>query len=133
LPAVKKHKNRPLLYGYYIMEQKIFEKLSNIIPVPTAHDEGLKYVFLKNEDTPTKLTQFAYGEFKPGEKCEMHLHKTMEECFYFLSGEGEYSINGNTYKLEAGVFLRIPAQAPHELRALGDEPLKFVYFGIATE
>lgn len=115
------------------MENKIFANLADIVPISTAHNEGLKYVFLKNEDTPTKLTQFAMGEFQPGEKCEMHTHKTMEECFFFLSGEGVYVVDGIEHKLGAGVFLRIPATIPHELRALGTSPLKFVYFGIATD
>jgi quercetin dioxygenase-like cupin family protein len=89
-------------------------------------------VFLSNGDTATNLTQFAYGRFMPGEVCEEHVHPTMEEYFYFLQGTGTYTVDGNTYTLEPGVFLRIPAGVPHMLQAGGNESLEFVYFGVAT-
>ncbi|WP_153796926.1 cupin domain-containing protein [Foetidibacter luteolus] len=115
------------------MEEKIFKSISDIPPVATAHNQGKKFVFLANEDTATKITQFAVGEFMPGEECEEHIHKTMEECFYFLSGEGIYTIDGVNYPLKEGVFLRIPAGKPHNLVAIGTEKLRFVYYGVATE
>ena len=114
------------------MQQKIFERLADIKGVVTAHNTGEKRVFLNNTDTPTSLTQFAYGKFMPCEVCEEHVHPTMEEYFYFLQGTGTYTVGGNTYPLEPGVFLRIPAGVPHMLRAEGSEALEFVYFGVAT-
>lgn len=113
------------------MEQKIYQRLADIVPVTTVHDTGQKFVFLKNGETETALTQFAYGKFMPGEKCEEHLHPTMEECFYFTKGTGIYTVGGTVYPLAPGVFLRIPAGMLHQLEATGDEPLEFVYLGVA--
>ena len=115
------------------MEQKIYQRLADITPVLTVHGEGNKYVFLKNEDSVSALTQFAYGKFVPGEVCAEHLHPTMEECFYFLKGTGIYRIGGEVYPLEPGMFLRIPPGVPHQLEATGTENLEFVYFGVATD
>lgn len=106
-------------------------KKNNISSIPTAHGQGEKFVFLKNGVAATALTQFAYGIFQAGEVCAMHAHETMEEYFYFLKGTGEYIVGGKSVPLQEGVFLRIPAKTPHELRATGDSPLEFVYFGIA--
>ena len=115
------------------MSQKLFQWLDDIIPVSTAHSQGEKFVFLKNEDTQTAITQFAFGKFLPGEQCEAHLHPTMEECFYFIDGEGEYMVDDIVYAIKPKCFLRIPANTMHALKATGDKPLTFVYFGAATK
>lgn len=111
----------------------IFSNLEKLIPAITAHGQGEKFVFLKNGDSETNLTQFAYGKFQPGESCEIHSHETMEEFFYFLNGSGEYIIDGTAIPLKPEVFVRIPAKIPHALYASGDCPLEFVYFGISTQ
>jgi len=113
--------------------EKIFSNIDTIQPLVTAHGQGEKFVFLKNGDSETNLTQFAYGRFQPGEYCEKHTHETMEEFFFFLDGTGEYLVNGETIYLKKGVFLRIPAKVAHELKATGDQPLEFIYFGIGTQ
>lgn len=113
--------------------EKISSNIDAIKPIATAHGQGEKFVFLKNGDSETALTQFAYGKFQPGESCEMHAHETMEEFFYFLKGSGQYIIDGTAIPLKTGVFLRIPARIPHALSASGDCPLEFIYFGISTQ
>ena len=114
------------------MNQKVFQSLSDTPPVANAHGQGEKFVFLKQQDTQTGLTQFAYGRLIPGEDVQQHLHPTMEECFYFITGEGEYKISEVIYIIKPASFFRIPANTLHALKATGSEPLTFVYFGIAT-
>ncbi|GAB3023977.1 cupin domain-containing protein [Spirosoma pulveris] len=98
----------------------------------TAHAQGAKQVFLRNADTPTNVTQVAYGIFTKADYCELHTHATMEECFFFLKGEGIYVVDDQTIPLNHGVFVRIPAGVPHRLEATGNDPLEYVYFGVAT-
>lgn len=114
-------------------KKNFFEYLENIKGEPTAHLSGLKKVFLKNEDTDSKLTQFAHGMFAPGEICARHVHQTMDELFYFMKGTGIYRVNGEEISLKPGTFLRIPAKAQHELINDGKGNLEFVYFGIALD
>ena len=106
--------------------------LNDILPVANPHGQGEKFVFLMQQDTQTALTQFAYGKLIPGEDVQQHLHPTMEECFYFISGEGEYKINNIVYSIKPNSFFRIPTNTLHGLKATGKQPLTFVYFGIAT-
>ncbi|WP_425390060.1 cupin domain-containing protein [Ekhidna sp.] len=113
------------------MPDRLFAYLEEIKGEPTAHLSGLKKVFLKNEDCPTTMTQFAYGIFKPDEICERHSHPTMEELFFFISGSGEYTVGETKVELRPGTFLRIPSATEHELINNGDTDLEFVYFGIA--
>ncbi|CCH53510.1 Cupin 2 conserved barrel domain protein [Fibrisoma limi BUZ 3] len=113
--------------------EKITATIANLVSESTAHLQGSKKVFLRNADTPTNITQVAYGSFKASDFCEMHTHPTMEECFYFLSGNGIYTVGDQKITLQNGVFVRIPAGIPHRLEAVGDQPLEYVYFGVATE
>lgn len=115
------------------MPNKIFEYIENIKGEPTAHLSGLKKVFLKNEDTSSKLTQFAYGKFAPGEICPGHKHSTMYECFYFIKGHGQYIVESEVIELKPGTFLKIDPDTEHELVNNGSQNLEFVYFGIATD
>ena len=106
---------------------------ANDIPFePTAHGEGQKKVLIRSSDTPTMLTQFAYGKLSAGEKVAEHVHQTMEEVFYFLAGEGMYTINGQILHVSSSTVVRIPAGLPHSLAASLVGPLEFLYFGIAT-
>jgi quercetin dioxygenase-like cupin family protein len=113
------------------MSENIFSYLEDLKGEPTAHLSGLKKVFLANEDTDSNLTQFAYGVFEPGESCPKHSHPTMIECFYFISGEGIYTVGDMKVKLQPGTFLKIPENIDHELVNDGTENLEFVYFGVA--
>ena len=115
------------------MSQKLCQSLSDIKPVSTVHNLGEKFVFLKNEDTQSAITQFAFGKLLPGEDVESHLHPTMEECFYFLSGEGEYTVDNIPYIVKPETFLRIPANTLHSLKITSTVPLTFVYFGVALD
>ena len=113
--------------------ERITASLSHLERELTAHAQGTKQVFLRNSDTPTSLTQVAYGTFAPTDYCELHTHPTMEECFFFIKGTGIYTVDNQRIDLQSGVFVRIPAGVPHRLEATGTEPLEYVYFGVATD
>ncbi len=115
------------------MTQKITASLAQLPGEVTAHAQGSKRVFLRQDDTPTPLTQVAYGTFAPTDFCELHTHPTMEECFFFMKGRGKYTVGSQCIDLSPGVFVRIPAGMPHRLQTTGTEPLEYVYFGVATE
>ena len=112
--------------------ERITASLSHLEWELTAHAQGAKQVFLRNGDTPTNVTQVAYGTFSRADYCELHTHPTMEECFFFLKGTGSYTVGDQLIALQSGVFVRIPAGVPHRLEAAGPEPLEYVYFGVAV-
>lgn len=114
------------------MSAIIYARVEDLAGEPTAHLQGLKHVFLRNGESNTNLTQFAKGTFQKGEVCDWHIHPTMEEFFFFQSGEGRYLLGDEVYSLSPGVFLRIPAGVRHRLEQSGDQPLEFIYFGIAV-
>ncbi|MEO9476975.1 MAG: cupin domain-containing protein [Cyclobacteriaceae bacterium] len=115
------------------MGERITCNLDDIKGEPTAHLSGLKKVFLRRGDCESKLTQFAFGSFEPGEICPKHSHPTMVECFFFINGIGVYEVGRQKIRLSPSTFLRIPAGIEHKLINDGSERLDFVYFGIALD
>lgn len=113
--------------------EKIAAHLSSLERESTAHAQGFKQVFLRNNDTLTSVTQVAYGGFSKMDYCELHSHETMEEYFFFLKGTGIYIVGNQLIDLQPGVFVRIPAGVLHRLEAKGEDALEYMYFGVATE
>jgi len=60
----------------------------------------------------------------PGKSNPLHFHPNCEEILHVLSGQGTHSIEGRTVSLKAGMTIRIPAGAKHNLVNTGTEPLK---------
>jgi len=112
---------------------EFLKKLSDITPKPTAHGSGKKYVFRKNEEMSNASTQIAFGHFRSGEVCEEHVHESMFEYFFFISGEGTYIIEGVLYSLEPNMFLEIPAGSKHSLHADKGKDLRFIYWGVSID
>ena len=110
---------------------RITASLPTLKPERTAHTQGYKQVFLRDNDTPTKITQVAYGTFSKTDYCEPHVHATMEECFFFLKGAGIYTVSDEQIVVESGVFVRIPAGTIHRIECTSAKALEYVYFGVS--
>lgn len=106
-------------------------KISEIPIVPINHGNGIKKIFVDNGDNDTALTQFAWSKFEPGTSCDLHCHNTMDEYFFVYKGKGVFTINNSNYIIREGDFLRIPAKTEHMVLNNSNEPLEFIYFGIA--
>ena len=66
----------------------------------------------------------------PGSVSKAVRHRTIEEIWYFLSGDGEVwrAMDGETQctTVRAGTALTIPTGAHFQFRSTGDVPLQFV-------
>ncbi|HEV2218053.1 MAG TPA: cupin domain-containing protein [Candidatus Dormibacteraeota bacterium] len=65
---------------------------------------------------------------RPGGVSRPVRHRTVEEIWYFLGGDGEVWINGATTHVTAGSTVTIPTGSPFQFRTLGAEPLRFLCF-----
>ncbi len=59
---------------------------------------------------------------EPHQTTSVSYHKIAEEYYYVLSGRGTAILNGTSYPLETGDFLRLPPGTTHGF-ITGDEPL----------
>ena len=60
----------------------------------------------------------------PGCDIGAEVHEDRDQFFRFEEGSGEVDIDDNTYKVEDGSGIVVPAGARHNVRNTGDEPLK---------
>ncbi len=77
---------------------------------------------------------------EPHQKTSVSYHKIAEEFYYVLSGSGTAILNGESYALTAGDFLRLPPGTTHgfiteeepllmlDLHTPGSRPDRDVYF-----
>jgi len=90
-------------------------------------------------DTSEALTKIIVGDvesegrysiisdlWKVGFNVLTHYHAKHFETFYLLSGEAEWTVNGETHRMKVGDAVYIPANALHSAKTLGDKPAHFL-------
>jgi mannose-6-phosphate isomerase-like protein (cupin superfamily) len=73
---------------------------------------------------------FAHFELAPGKTSFAVAHRSVEEIWFFLAGEGEVWRKNKdqeaTVAVDAGVCITIPLGTEFQFRCVGSEPLAFV-------
>lgn len=112
-------------------QKVLWQHIDGILPVATSHGIGEKRVIAKSEEVGCGVTQISKTVLRAGEYVEPHMHPTMVEHFFFLSGQCEVIIEGgNCYPCIGGDYLFIPAGCSHQLRV--NEETEMITIGIAT-
>ncbi len=71
-------------------------------------------------------------EVLPGQQLSYQSHKSREEHWIVVSGEGEVVLNEKTIPVSAGTYVKIPQGAKHRMRNKGDQKLEFVEVQLGT-
>lgn len=68
--------------------------------------------------------EFSFQSFAPGtETGFLHTHKTHEELYFFLSGKGEFQVDGKIFPVAEGSVIRVAPAGLRSVRNKGTEPL----------
>lgn len=68
--------------------------------------------------------EFSFQMFQPGtETGFLHTHKTHEELYFFLSGRGEFQVDGQVIPVEEGSVVRVAPAGVRSVRNNGETPL----------
>ncbi len=68
--------------------------------------------------------EFSFQEFAPGaESGFLHTHKNHEELYFFLSGKGEFQVDGEVFAIEEGSVVRVAPAGKRSVRNNGAEPM----------
>lgn len=68
--------------------------------------------------------EFSFQVFQPGQEAGFyHTHKQHEELYFFLSGRGEYQVDGQNIPVGEGTVVRVSPKGKRTVRNTGDEPL----------
>lgn len=69
-------------------------------------------------------SDFSFQVFQPGtETGFLHTHKQHEELYFFLSGTGEFQVDGQVFAVREGSVVRVSPQGRRSVRNHGDMPL----------
>lgn len=67
---------------------------------------------------------FSFQSFAPGtESGFLHTHKTHEELYFFLSGSGEFQVDGEVFPVAEGSVVRVAPDGKRSVRNNGNSPL----------
>lgn len=67
---------------------------------------------------------FSFQVFQPGQESGFyHTHKNHEELYFFLSGSGEYQVDGHNIPVGEGTVVRVSPEGKRTVRNNGTEPL----------
>lgn len=68
--------------------------------------------------------EFSFQLFAPGtETGFLHTHKNHEELYFFLSGKGEFQVDGKVFPIGEGSVVRVAPAGVRSVRNNGTEPL----------
>lgn len=68
--------------------------------------------------------EFSFQIFQPGtETGFLHTHKNHEELYFFLSGEGEFQVDGKVVSVKEGSVVRVAPEGRRSVRNNGTSPL----------
>lgn len=69
-------------------------------------------------------SEFSFQMFQPGtETGFLHTHKNHEELYFFLSGKGEFQVDGQVFPVEEGSMVRVSPDGKRSVRNNGTTPL----------
>ena len=68
--------------------------------------------------------EFSFQVFQPGAEVGfLHTHKKHEELYFFLSGEGEFQVDGKIIPVGEGCVVRVAPEGRRAVRNNGTQPL----------
>ena len=68
--------------------------------------------------------EFSFQVFAPGQETGfLHTHKNHEELYFFLSGKGQFQVDGDVFPVEEGTVVRVAPDGKISVRNNGTEPL----------
>ena len=78
--------------------------------------------------------EFSFQSFAPGtETGFLHTHKNHEELYFFLSGKGEFQVDGKVFPIQEGSVVRVAPAGKRSVRNNGTEPLVMLCVQYKTE
>lgn len=68
--------------------------------------------------------EFSFQVFAPGQETGfLHTHKNHEELYFFLSGKGEFQVDGEIFPVQEGSVVRVAPAGSRSVRNNGTQPL----------
>lgn len=71
--------------------------------------------------------EISFQSFAPGKETGfLHTHQTHEELYIFVSGKGEFQVDGQVFPVAEGSVVRVAPEGKRSVRNNGTEPLVMI-------
>ena len=94
-----------------------FSQLNDyVLPVAPGMEMG--------QTLQTTGAEISFQSFAPGKETGfLHTHQTHEELYIFVSGKGEFQVDGQVFPVGEGSVVRVAPEGKRSVRNNGTEPL----------
>lgn len=100
-----------------------FSQLNDyVLPVvPGMEIQGKVFM---GQTLQTTGAEISFQSFAPGKETGfLHTHQTHEELYIFVSGKGEFQVDGQVFPVGEGSVVRVAPEGKRSVRNNGTEPL----------
>lgn len=100
-----------------------FSQLNNYV-LPVAPGMEIQGKVFMGQTLQTTGAEISFQSFAPGKETGfLHTHQTHEELYIFVSGKGEFQVDGQVFPVGEGSVVRVAPEGKRSVRNNGTEPL----------
>lgn len=92
--------------------------------LPVAPGMEIQGKVFMGQTLQTTGAEISFQSFAPGKETGfLHTHQTHEELYIFVSGKGEFQVDGQVFPVGEGSVVRVAPEGKRSVRNNGTEPL----------
>ena len=100
-----------------------FSQLNDYV-LPVAPGMEIQGKVFMGQTLQTTGAEISFQSFAPGKETGfLHTHQTHEELYIFVSGKGEFQVDGQVSPVGEGSVVRVAPEGKRSVRNNGTEPL----------
>ena len=100
-----------------------FSQLNDYV-LPVAPGMEIQGKVFMGQTLQTTGAEISFQSFAPGKETGfLHTHQTHEELYLFVSGKGEFQVDGQVFPVGEGSVVRVAPEGKRSVRNNGTEPL----------
>ena len=100
-----------------------FSQLNDYV-LPVAPGMEIQGKVFMGQTLQTTGAEISFQSFAPGKETGfLHTHQTHEELYIFVSGKGEFQVDGQVFPVGEGSVVRVAPGGKRSVRNNGTEPL----------
>ena len=100
-----------------------FSQLNDYV-LPVAPGMELQGKVFMGQTLQTTGAEISFQSFAPGKETGfLHTNQTHEELYSFVSGKGEFQVDGQVFPVGEGSVVRVAPEGKRSVRNNGTEPL----------
>lgn len=95
--------------------------------LPVAPGMEIQGKVFMGQALQTTGAEISFQSFAPGKETGfLHTHQTHEELYIFVSGKGEFQVDGQVFPVAEGSVVRVAPEGKRSVRNNGTEPLVMI-------